>query len=303
MSDSPINGTLLSEETFDNIFTEVTHDNKLPLQNPNQLRIFHLDMPNNEFDFTHLKEFLEENIGSYVFSRAKIDNLYAMKKERSIDFQARKEMLEMANNNLSEMMIYLFLEHVLEAPKLISKVELASTGNVSNSDSVHLHTLSDNLGTYYQMVFGVSNIVGDIRDAIDNAFLKIKKINDSKQDEVRLVDKTVLGQSFDEETTEKIKGILLPSKDSPTTPSNAFGIFLGYSLGLKTTTRSVRQFPTDAVAKMKFDIENHVEYIADKINKLGLNAHSFYIYIMPFNDAISDSEDVLDQILPGRLKP
>ncbi|EOV1115875.1 DUF1837 domain-containing protein [Listeria monocytogenes] len=300
MSDSPIASTLLSHETFDDIFTEIDHGRSLNLLNPNELRIFHLDMLNNEFNFSPLSEFLEENIGSYVFSRVKIDNLYAAKKERSINSRAWKEMNSLTTNNLSEMLLYVFLEHVLQAPKLLSKVELATSGRVSNSDSVHLKTLEDSNGTYYQMVFGVSHIIGDLRDAIDTAYKAIRDINASQQEEIQLVDKTVLGQSFDDETTQKIKEILIPSKNNSSNLENAFGIFLGYSLGLNTASRPTRQFNIDAEAKMKADITAHVDYIVDAINNSGLSNYSFYIYVMPFNNASIDSEDIMNEILPRR---
>lgn len=300
MSDSPIASTLLSHETFDDIFTEIDHGRSLNLLNPNELRIFHLDMLNNEFNFSPLSEFLEENIGSYVFSRVKIDNLYAAKKERSINSRAWKEMNSLTTNNLSEMLLYVFLEHVLQAPKLLSKVELATSGRVSNSDSVHLKTLEDSNGTYYQMVFGVSHIIGDLCDAIDTAYKAIRDINASQQEEIQLVDKTVLGQSFDDETTQKIKEILIPSKNNSSNLENAFGIFLGYSLGLNTASRPTRQFNIDAEAKMKADITAHVDYIVDAINNSGLSNYSFYIYVMPFNNASIDSEDIMNEILPRR---
>lgn len=300
MSDSPIASTLLSHETFDDIFTEIDHGRSLNLLNPNELRIFHLDMLNNEFNFSPLSEFLEENIGSYVFSRVKIDNLYRAKKERSINSRAWKEMNSLTTNNLSEILLYVFLEHVLQAPKLLSKVELATSGRVSNSDSVHLKTLEDSNGTYYQMVFGVSHIIGDLRDAIDTAYKAIRDINASQQEEIQLVDKTVLGQSFDDETTQKIKEILIPSKNNSSNLENAFGIFLGYSLGLNTASRPTRQFNIDAEAKMKADITAHVDYIVDAINNSGLSNYSFYIYVMPFNNASIDSEDIMNEILPRR---
>lgn len=300
MSDSPIASTLLSHETFDDIFSEVNHGKSLNLLNPNELRIFHLDMLNNEFNFLPLSEFLEENIGSYVFSRAKIDNLYATKKERTINSKAWKEMNSLATNNLSEILLYVFLEHVLQAPKLLSKVELATSGGISNSDSVHLKTLNDANGTYHQMVFGVSHIIGDLRDAIDTAYSAIIDIKASEQEEIQLVDKTVLGQSFDDETTQRIKEILIPSKNKSSIIENAFGIFLGYSLGLDTTSRPTRQFNIDAVSKMKADIAAHVDYIVEAINNSGLSNYSFYIYVMPFNNAPADSEDIMNEILPGR---
>lgn len=48
---------------------------------------------------------------------------------------------------------------------------------------------------------------------------------------------------------------------------------------------------------MDTDIKNHAAYIADKINALGLDTHSFYFYIVPFNDAKLDKQQVMENLL------
>lgn len=65
-------------------------------------------------------------------------------------------------------MLYAFLEGVLKAPKIFSKVELNAvvTPFGRESDSVHLLSLGNIAGVEcYQTVFGTSEIEGDIRDA------------------------------------------------------------------------------------------------------------------------------------------
>ena len=63
----------LKEVDFDGIFTEVEHSESLGLINPHQLRMFHLDVVNNLFSFDSMHDFLLNNIGRYVFSRAKME--------------------------------------------------------------------------------------------------------------------------------------------------------------------------------------------------------------------------------------
>lgn len=58
---------------FDEVFTEVTHTETLGLKNPEQLRLFHLNVNNNAFLSDKLEQFLRRNIGLYVFSRAQIE--------------------------------------------------------------------------------------------------------------------------------------------------------------------------------------------------------------------------------------
>ena len=43
---------------FDEVFTEVTHTETLGLKNPEQLRLFHLNVNNNAFSSDKLEQFL-----------------------------------------------------------------------------------------------------------------------------------------------------------------------------------------------------------------------------------------------------
>ena len=75
----------LSGGKFDEVFTEVSHTETLGLKNPEQLRLFHLNVNNNAFSSDQLEVFLRKNIGQYVFSRAQIENyrIHARKADAS----------------------------------------------------------------------------------------------------------------------------------------------------------------------------------------------------------------------------
>lgn len=66
-------------------------------------------------------------------------------------------------------MLYVFLEQVLGAPKILSKVELQTGAKQYDSkcDGIHLLSLEQTFGMpYYHMVFGTSSIVGDMKKAV-----------------------------------------------------------------------------------------------------------------------------------------
>ncbi|MGL5973148.1 MAG: HamA C-terminal domain-containing protein [Oscillospiraceae bacterium] len=305
MQEQPISKTLIDEQ-FDGVFVEIDHSEDLKLFNPNELRIFCLNLANNAFSFDALQEFLLDNIGSYVFSRAEIDDLKIAGKDRGIDLKALREMNKHGTpdekgtgNELGEMLIYAFLERVLGAPKLLSKIELTSAGGDCKSDSVHLLSRTDSKGVYHQMVFGTSNIIGDLRDAVDSAFNALQEIKAAGVKELQLVEKTIFNRCFDDETTERIKTIILPSKGVNSIPEPAFGLFLGYTLGLDKTKYPTRQFCDVAEKKMQSDIAKHIDYIIQKINALGMTAYSFYIYVLPLNDAEIDKKAIMSDLLMG----
>ena len=75
MADQVLSRTL--NQKFDTVFDEVTHQETLNLLNRNDLKLFCLDIETNQFNYDPLVEFLEDNLGMYVFSRAELDELEA----------------------------------------------------------------------------------------------------------------------------------------------------------------------------------------------------------------------------------
>lgn len=297
----------LKDAGFDGIFTEVVHTETLGLKNPNQLRMFHLAAPEAAFSFSDLHRFLLKNIGRYVFSRVKIDQFYLDGEEEAIGAKAR-DLLKSAPNfdanwiddQLGDLLMYVFLEQVLEAPKLFSKVELLDSGNetAQNGGGVHLRSPSDDIPSY-QMVFGKSHVVGDIQDAIDNAFVSIEAAKANMSGEMHLVENAILTQSFPKETADHLKEILIPSKQKADPMERAFGVFLGYSLGLDASKYSNADFRKAMAQRMNLDIKAHTVYIANKISAAKLGMHSFYFYILPFNDAIAEKQGIMKVLLEG----
>ncbi|MBE6796372.1 MAG: DUF1837 domain-containing protein [Ruminococcaceae bacterium] len=288
---------------FDSVFTEISTGQGLNLKNNNCLRLFCLDVSNNKFSYSGLHQFLQRNIGRYVFSRATIEQFIEDGDSDAIGLKA-VELLRQASNpkdtgaggELGEILLYLFLEQKLNAPKLLSKVELKTTKNqyVFGSDGVHLLTLGDKA---FQLVLGESKIVGKLESAVDDAFASIKKVSNDASNEIRLIEKNILSESFDDETTELIKSIIVPTKrDQSIVVDNAFGIFLGYSIGIDAIQYSNAEFRDAINDKLKNDINNIATYIEKKVNESGLAGYSFYFYILPFNNALQDRAAIIQKL-------
>lgn len=299
----------LKGKKFDEVFTEVPHSESLGLKNPEQLRLFRLDVRDNKFAPEGLQAFLLSNVGRYVFSRAKLEQFKLDDDSESIGLQAIRIMQENGSpdekdtgNELGEIMLYAFLEQILEAPKLMSKVELVTDAKQysSNADGVHLLSFGNTYGfPYYQLVFGTSSIIGDLKDAVDNAFDIIEKLESRNANEIQMVENTVFEKSFNKETTDMIKDILIPKKNKNSACDTAYGIFLGYTLGLDDTAYNTIQFRTELAKKMELDIQAHAHYISNQIKQKHLENHSFYFYILPLNDAESEKKNIMQQILNG----
>ena len=301
----------IKDRDMDRIFAEVPCTEDLGLQKSGQLRLFHLLVRDGEFYYEDLEKWLYRNLSRYVFSRAMLEQF---RKDDDLDAaidQAIQTMRENGavdekgmGNELGEMMIYAFLEGKLRAPKLMSRVELSTDLSQYKSvcESIHLLSDSDEAGApFNQMVFGTSNIVGEIRDAVDNAFDAILRIEKHSSREIQMVEKTVFDRSFDDDEIAFLKDTIIPSPNAKNNYNTAYGIFLGYSIGVKAEEHPGIEYEKLVTKKMEEDIRRHAQYIADKIKSNGLDRHSFYIYILPFMDAEQNKHDIMDHVMKGAV--
>lgn len=294
----------LTENSSDGVFYEMACPVTLDLKNPNQLRMFCLDVNKTAFSYIGLEDFLSEAVGSYVLNRAELADMEKRNRQRAVGIKAIRDMLRNGSadergtgNELGEVLLYYFLEDVLDAPKLLSKVELTKTVHGSRSDAVHLKQLEDGGELYYQMVFGASDISGDLGDAIDRAFEVLKIINQNEDDEIRLVADTILNQRLENDVEAFLVKQLKPSGPGESRPEIAYGIFLGYSIDLDKPLYNNREYPKAVAAKMQADINANIDHIVDLINRHHMDNSSFYIYILPLDDAEDDKRKIMQEVL------
>jgi len=314
MSQTTLLGKTLNDRDFAGVFTKIEHNGNLGLSNPNHVHIYHLNIENNVFIYEGLHRFLQNNIGRYVFSRAQLNQFRTIGDTESIGLRAIELLRKSskptdtgAGGELGEMLLYAFLEQVLGAPKLLSKVELKTSTNtyVYGSDGVHLLSSNDDNGLpFYQLVLGESKIKGDLKAAVNDAFVSIRKIIMNPINEIRLVESNIFKEAYAPEQAEYIKSIILPEKRGDTQYDKAFGVFLGYSLSLDASGMSNAQYRQAVKNRMREDITAVITHIAKKINEKDdngndLSGYSFYFYTLPFNNTDSDRRTIIDNLMGG----
>lgn len=293
---------------FDSVFFEVSQPEKVAWITEGQLRLFHLNIRNNKFNPEAMKTLLYRNIGEYVFSRARIEHF----KISGDAFAVGNQALRVLNKNggadvkgtgaeLGEMLLYSFLEEKLKAPKLMSRVELSTDAKQYSStcDGIHLLTSGISGLPYHQVVFGSSSIIGDLTYAIDAAFDSILEIENNEDKELHMVDNVIFDRLLNDDEVELAKEIFIPSPNKSTPYNTSYGVFLGYTLGLDPTQYPIMDFPDIVEEKMQEDIKRNIDYIINKIQATGLGQHSFYFYVLPFNDAETEKKAVMEAVLKG----
>ena len=299
----------LHDRTFNNVFTEVSHPASLQLTNFHALRVFHLNAANCRFTDRDLQKFLTSNIGRYVYSRAEMERFKVNDELETVGINAIRKLKEKESdedlktgNTLGNMLLYAFLEKVLNAPKLFSKIELNMRCGqyATKSDGIHLLAIDDGTGTpYHQLVFGASNIITDLQSAVDHALDCVQEISADTSDELKLVESTAFGLSFDDQTQQYLKDLILPRRNSVADMDQAFGIFIGYSIDINTAGMTNLQFRQEVDKKLAADASAIAPYITDAVKRRGMDSYSFYFYLLPFNNAEDDKKQIITDLLAG----
>lgn len=297
-----------SHGEFDSVFREIQQPQKVGWSTEGQLRLFRLDVRNNKFNLENMKALLFRNIGEYVFSRAKIERFNLNGDAHAVAAQALRLINKSGSadakgtgTELGEMLLYSFLEEKLEAPKLMSRVELSTDAKQYNStcDGIHLLTSGVSGLPYHQVVFGSSSIVGDLQYAINEAFQRIVEIESNQDRELHMVDNVIFDRLLNQDEVQLAKDILIPSPNNPISYNTSYGVFLGYSVGLDPNAYTLSEFQNLVEEKMQDDISRNIDYILQCIQDNGLALHSFYIYILPFNDAETEKKSVMESVMKG----
>lgn len=296
----------LKDPSFDRIFKKATDVTIAGMSNPARACVFYLEPTNCKFRFNHLKDFIINNIGSYVFSRAEKKRLIdRTKNDAAVGAQAMLKFIQKYGNNaetvLGEIMLYTFLEQELDAPKIMSRIELDEYRHnaVSKSDGVHLLSLNLTGQPFHQLVFGASDINGNLTDAIDRAFDKISEIESDYDDEMSMVESTTQWTIYDPDATDFMVNLMTPQRGGGYKADMAFGAFLGYTVRLDTPEYDSQKYRTAVQEQLKKDIDAAQPHITDLITGRGLMGHSFYFYVFPFNDASNEKTSIIKEMLSG----
>lgn len=291
---------------FNSVFKLIDDSHKLEIKNDNSVEIFCLSKMNCRFTYEELKKMLKVNIARYVFDRNKVKESEEQEELELLVCEAIKVLREIksekdkgAGGELGELLLYLFLEGRLGAPKILSKMELKTTRNqyIYGADGIFMHKLSGMYGaTVYQLILGEAKIQNKWKKAIDSAFKSIINTLEECDIEKNLIATNILNETMSKEEAEKLKRLIIPSakedEEEGVFKENAFGIFLGYSIEYDDDISNI-EWCKGVESKIKDDVREIKEYVMKKIIENDLKRYSFYIYMLPFNNAQEDRKNIL----------
>lgn len=292
------------------IFNKVSEE-EFDVVNKNYLRMFMLNTENKLFNYDEMYDYILPNITKYVFSRkrfAEIENnpskqgtiiLDALNHLRPIENEADKG----AGGELGEILLYLFLEQDLHAPKLFSKVELKTSAKdyVKGSDGIHFKFRTNSEGIkILQLVIGEAKIKNELKQGIDEAFESIEKYLSENTQDRNLLDTHLMDQLVDKEEAELIKEYIMaiPRKKKEI----VFGIFIGYSINYSGVSETNDEFDRKVKEENIKQVLSLKSHIIKTINSYHVSNYEFNFYFLPFHNASRDRKVIMDSLTSGNAK-
>ena len=289
------------------IFNKVSEEKIVNGQN-NTLRLFMLNTENKLFNYDELYEYILPNVVQYVFSRKRlVDIENDPQKQKTIILEALSHLRPIENEKdkgaggeLGEILLYLFLEQDLKAPKLFSKVELKTNAQdyIKGSDGIHFKFRKNAKGEpIMQLIIGEAKIKNDLKEGIKEAFKSINTYLTSNIQDRNLLDTHLMDQFVDEEEARIIKEYItaIPRKPKET----VFGIFIGYSIEYSGTSDSNDEYDLKIIEENIKQVLNLRQEIINQISKYSVSNYEFNFYFLPFHDAMRDRKTIMKQLTRG----
>jgi len=274
------------------------------------LDLFLFPINARNFDYNFISNNLIECIPDYALSWKTIDKYKNM--PMTLSKKAREKFKEAIKNDgeLGELLLFCFLEGYLDAPKILTKLQLKTSNQlyVNGSDGVHLKKLSDNK---YQLIFGESKTYAKLNYAFENAFKSIYefvneinakgKYKSGINFEKGLISSNLDLDIFDKDEQEIINVLLYPKEIEKYDFSldDAFSIFVGYQINIENEQRkySSEDFHIKIETKIVNEIETYKNNIYKLIEKYSLIGYTFYIFIIPFTNIDENRKKILKKVL------
>ena len=186
---------------------------------------------------------------------------------------------------VGELILFSLLESERNAPQLLNKMSLKTSGNVHyhGLDAFHIGVCGDNICLYY----GESKMKFDRNAAISDAITVLKNFHKSpnKEDlELNLVSNHIDEEKFGTESLEKIKRILDPYEEDKTYLRKVYAVFIGFDWEeLKNMQKlSKHGNPEEKLEKlMKKEVEKIMRYSDKKYEESNIEMQMDFFFI-PF---------------------
>lgn len=262
---------------------------------------------NKRFLYDELSKYLQSNVQAYLFSKKVVEE-----KESGRDFSGlfyasldRVEKLilndkDFEERGFAEMVTFLILENVLRAPKLFNRVEQDSFLMNRTSASVHLYSYVVDGKDYFQLVLGVSGIKNRLEESLQMSLDVMIDLSNRHKVHQDFVEQNIMRQEYSKEVLAFLSKYILGENNHLNTEDDSFGVLVCYTPSLISCEYSSIQYQRELDAVISRDMDFAASYIAAKVKGTILENYPMHFFLLPLNDAESDSRSLFRSL---RRKP
>lgn len=276
------------------------------LSDRNKLKFFCPLIDANSLNYDGLIIALRDAAGHYCLSRRTWTEY--VNRPMQLSHLVREKFRRIGTNKgeLGELLLFSFLESDLKAPKLLTKMELKTNPNMyfNGADGVHYLKLTNG---DFQLIFGESKAYEDLRDGINAAIESIFKfkndaIKDDESGQVKgitfekgLLNAHLTAETFSAEECAFLKSLIYPRATQSFAVDTAFAVFVLYNIKIPDEQKSKpnAEFRSWLFESLKKSILDLLPSILTQISDKQLSGHSFYFYIVPFENMEENREVIL----------
>ncbi len=193
-----------------------------------------------------------------------------------------------------ELISYCINEHILKAPKILSKLKLKTNNNdyIKGADGIHLLRIDEK---NYEIIYAESKMYKSIEDAIDESFKSIDRFieGDSLEFEITTLSTNLCGE-FEDIDVDYLKDCVLPSKNG-VRQNTAFSIFIGFQIeNVIDESLPYDEYEREIVVYVEEEINKNQQKLFKKLNER--KRYSFYVYLIPFMNIEKIRKQIIKEI-------
>lgn len=288
----------VSDDNFSAVFNQVNVSQISAVKNKNAIYAFVLKPELVPFRYAELENLVEENLTNYALARGgSRDAVVGLHTAKSLRKYAKSGS---TTNLLGELLNYIFLEHAERALKIYTRAEVFETFRTIDSDGLYLRREDGKA----QLVLGTAQIKDELQDAIDSVIARLSNQIDGYSSgaisSTDIVDVAIMQTQFGLEDGKSIIDLIDPGKGEVEELAS-YGLFIGYKF--KTDIDIYDCSPEDSKRICQQIVLNDLKKAVARLNEAIQKHHwqrsSFYVYLLPFNDAEKDSQKIMEDLIGG----
>ncbi len=288
---------------FDRLFRKIKTENiEQGKSARGDVRMYILNYRNSRLDLEGLSRFLEDNIEHYVMSSLEEKGYFDSGRVKHLTHNAIKRFADKTVgenfvDTYSKLMLYVFMECGLGAPKLFNAIEVKDQ-NI-RSDGVY-YLKKGVISDKPMLVLGTSHTFPSLSEAIENSLVQAEAISKRQGQILNLVNPAFLSRLFDKDDMAFIVNRLLNPENSALESDVAFGVFASYSIDEKNDGSLTQQEFVEKISKrLENDISFCIPGIRERIRFHGLQNYSFFIFVLPLTNVQDETRNIIEGFRGG----